>query len=84
MTCRQHRQPTQAAVIEEPRPFHGADRPRQLKGWRTVRELTEELRFPSEDACRTWLRRNHIPNVRRGRFILVDGLDIDRTLRKAS
>jgi hypothetical protein len=54
---------------------------RQLRGWRTVKELTEELRFPSEDACRAWLRRAHIPSVRRGRVILVDGLDVDRQLR---
>jgi hypothetical protein len=54
---------------------------RQLRGWRTVKELTEELRFPSEDACRAWLRRAGIPSVRRGRIILVDGLDVDRELR---
>jgi hypothetical protein len=49
------------------------DRPRQvarpLKGWRTVRELTAELRFPSEDACREWLRRQGIASVRRGPII---------------
>lgn len=54
---------------------------RQLKGWRTVKELREELRFPSDDACRSWLRRHGIANVRRGRVILVDGLDVDRILR---
>jgi hypothetical protein len=57
------------------------DRP--LKGWRTVKELTAELRFPSEKACRIWLRRHGIASVRRGRKILVDGLDIDRVLRNA-
>jgi hypothetical protein len=56
-------------------------RPRQLRGWRTVKELTEELRFPSPKACRAWLSRNHVVGVRRGRVILVDGLDIDRLLR---
>lgn len=55
------------------------DRPR--KGWRTVKELRDELRFPSDDACRTWLRRHGIVGVRRGRVILVDGLDVDRVLR---
>lgn len=55
--------------------------PRPKRGWRTVRELREELRFPSDDACRTWLRRQGIVGVRRGRVILVDGLDVDRALR---
>jgi hypothetical protein len=55
---------------------------RPLKGWRTVKELREELRFPSDDACRTWLRRNQIIGVRRGRVILVDGQDVDRVLRE--
>jgi hypothetical protein len=40
------------------------------------------LRFSSEDACRTWLRRQRIVGVRRGRVILVDGLDIDKALRR--
>lgn len=57
------------------------DRPRQLRGWRTVKQLTADLQFPSEDACRVWLRRQRIASVRRGRVILVDGLDIDRALR---
>jgi hypothetical protein len=54
---------------------------RDLRGWRTIKELMAELRFPSEEACRMWLRRNGIANVRRGRVILVDGLDVDRVLR---
>lgn len=58
--------------------------PRPLKGWRTVKELTDELRFPSEDACRAWLRRQQIVSVKRGRVILVDGLDVDRVLRKVA
>lgn len=57
---------------------------RPLRGWRTVKELAEELRFPSEDACRVWLRRQGIVSVRRGRIILVDGLDVDAALRRAS
>ena len=73
-----------AAPVEESFGALGvAHRPRQLKGWRTVKELTEELRFCSEDACRMWLRRQGIASVRRGRFILVDGLDVDRALRSA-
>lgn len=64
---------------QEPRTLHAGTRP--LKGWRTVRELREELRFPSDDATRTWLRRQGIVGVRRGRVILVDGLDVDRALR---
>lgn len=54
------------------------------KGWRTVKQLREELCFPSDDACRTWLRRQQIVGVRRGRVILVDGLDVDRALRSPS
>jgi len=53
------------------------------KGWRTVKELTEDLRFPSAKACRAWLDRKAIPRVKRGRVILVDGLDVDRELRRA-
>ena len=60
---------------------HVEARPRNLRGWRTVRELVEELRFPSTDACRVWLRRQGIANVRRGRIILVSGVDVDRALR---
>jgi hypothetical protein len=64
------------------RTVNAALRPR--KGWRTVKELRDELRFPSDDAVRTWLRRHGIVSVRRGRIILVDGLDIDRALREGS
>ena len=53
-----------------------------LSSWMTVKELAEELRFPSEDAARSWLRREQIPSVRRGRVILIDRLDIDAALRK--
>lgn len=76
------RQSDESAVVETPRPLDRTDRPRQLRGWRTVKELTTELRFPSEDACRVWLRRQGIASVRRGRLILVDGLDVDRVLRR--
>jgi hypothetical protein len=68
-----------AALEQPPRPN---DRPhRALKGWRTVKELREELRFPSDAAVREWLRRSKIVGVRRGRVILVDGLDVDHQLR---
>lgn len=76
-----HAQAFAAETEQSARPLDGANRPRQLRGWRTVKELTEELRFPSEDACRVWLRRQRIASVRRGRVILVDGLDVDRALR---
>ena len=76
-----HAQTLQPAAVEPPRPLDSTNRPR--KGWRTVRELRDELRFPSDDACRAWLRRQGIASVRRGRFILVDGLDVDRALRSA-
>lgn len=65
-------------------PAHGPQQqtnPRPLRGWRTVKELRDELRFSTDDACRTWLRRHGIVGVRRGRIILVDGLDVDKALR---
>ena len=49
--------------------------------WRTVKELTEELRFPSVRACRAWLHRQGIASVRRGRVILVDPQDVEQALR---
>lgn len=55
---------------------------RALKGWRTVKQITADLQFSTEDACRHWLRREGIKSVRRGRVILVDALDIDAALRK--
>lgn len=63
------------------RPLHVADRALQRRGWKTITDITADLRFPSEDACRRWLKREGIASVRRGRFILVDALDIDRALR---
>lgn len=59
--------------------------PRRLSpDWKTVKDLTNELRFPTEDACRAWLRRQRIANVRRGRVILVAARDVDAALRKVS
>lgn len=52
--------------------------------WRTVKELTAELRFSSEAACRAWIERQRIHRVKRGRVILVDALDVDAALRKVS
>lgn len=72
------------ATSQEPlRPLDVSDRPRHLRGWRTVKELRDELRFSSDNACRQWLRRQGIASVRRGRVILVDGLDVERALRSA-
>lgn len=70
-----------ATAQDRERAMHPADRPRDLPAWRTVRELTEELRFPSPKACRAWLHRQGIASVKRGRVILVSRVDIDRTLR---
>lgn len=81
---RQPQQPreTSAPPVEQPqRPVHIAHSPRQLRGWKTVAELVDDLRFPSAKACRAWLQRQGIASVRRGRFILVDALDVDRALR---
>ena len=44
-------------------------RPRQHKGWGTVKELTRELGFPSETAYREWLSPAGVPSVWRGRVI---------------
>lgn len=60
---------------------------RPLKGWRSVKQLARDLDFVTtapgnpEKACRAWLTRHGIVSVRRGRVILVDGLDVDRVLR---
>lgn len=75
-------QPSTSALQQAHGHAHIPDRP--LKGWRTVRELRDELRFSSDDACRVWLRRQGIASVKRGRVILVDGLDVDAALRKVS
>lgn len=79
-----------AASVEQPtRALDSTHRPRQLKGWRSIKQLAAELDFVTtaptdpEDACRTWLRRQGIVGVRRGRVILVDGLDVDAALRKS-
>ena len=55
-----------------------------LRDLRTVKELTADLRFPSEDACRQWLRREHVPCLKRGRVILIDPRDVEAKLRKVS
>lgn len=82
MSVDQRPQAGQAAVVVPPgRGGVVEGRSYQIQGWRTVRDLTAELRFPSEDACRTWLRRQRIANVRRGRVILVSSVDVDRALR---
>jgi hypothetical protein len=44
-------------------------RPRQRKGWGTVKELAEELGFPNEKAYREWLSPAEVPSVWRGRII---------------
>jgi hypothetical protein len=53
---------------------------RPLKGWLTVKEIRDELRFTSDDAVRHWLRRQRITAVKRGRVILVDRFDLERAL----
>lgn len=52
-----------------------------MRGWLSVKDITAALRFPSEDACRHWLRRAGIASVRRGRVILIDERDLDHALR---
>ncbi len=72
-------QPAASLARQQPRALHGADRPRH--GWRTVNELAVELRFPSAKACRSWLSREHVACVKRGRVILVSSVDVERKLR---
>ena len=50
---------------------HVPARPRQRKGWGTVKELAKELGFLSERACREWLSPAEVPSVWRGRVIRV-------------
>lgn len=63
----------------------GSQRP--LRGLFTIAELAARLRFTEtapgdpEASCRDWLRREGIVSLRRGRVILVEGLDVDRKLR---
>lgn len=60
---------------------------RPLKGLFTIAELAVRLRFTEsapgnpEASCREWLQREGIMSLRRGRVILVDGVDVDRKLR---
>lgn len=51
-----------------------------MNGWRSVKDLRDELRFPSDEACRVWLKRQGIATVKRGRIILVSNVDIDAAL----
>jgi hypothetical protein len=53
-----------------------------LRDLRTVKELAADLRFPSEKACRSWLHRQRIPFLKRGRVILIDPRDVEAKLRK--
>lgn len=81
-----------AAGQQAPRPLHSAHGPLQLRGWKTIKELSRELRFDvtapgdPEDATRAWLRRQKPPiaTVRRGRVILVDDFDIQRALKRGA
>lgn len=50
------------------------------QGWYTVKEAAEELRFPSDKACRSWLMRKGVGNKKRGRIILVSSVDLDAAI----
>lgn len=76
-------QPLEPSATPTQQAHRRADLSHGVPKWFTVRQLTRELQFPSEDACRTWLRRQGIANVRRGRVILVSPVDVDRALRGA-
>lgn len=59
-----------------------------MRGWLTVKEVAERLRFTvtapgdPEKACRQWLQRERIVGVKRGRIVLIDERDIDAALRR--
>ena len=82
MNHQQAAQPVASPMVDALSTNQATHRPRQLRGWRTVKELTSELRFTSEKACREWLAYWNVPSIRRGRIILVDGLDVDAQLRQ--
>jgi len=77
-------QASEPRQVQRARAARPADRPRQFRHYLTVRELVTELRFPSEDACRTWLYRHAVPRVKRGRSLLIDLRDAEAVLRKVS
>ena len=70
------------AAVSYMRPADSHRKPRLLEGWRTVKELSEELRVALPRAWRAWLSSQGIQRVRRGRVSLVHGLDVDAALRK--
>lgn len=47
----------------------------------TVKQVADWLSFSSEDACRKYLRRHHVPSLRRGRVILLSPRDVEAVLR---
>lgn len=60
-----------------------------MKGWLTVKEVAEKLRFTvtaphdPEEACRKYLKREGIVGAKRGgRVLLIDERDIEAALRK--
>lgn len=55
----------------------------RFRDLRTVPELRELYRFPSDKAVRTWLARHHVARRYRGRTLLVDTRDVDAALRHA-
>ena len=76
-------QTARATAQQATSPLDAADRPCQLRGWFTVKQLAGHLQFPSAKACRAWLTRQGIVSVRRGRIILVDGWDVEAALHGA-
>jgi hypothetical protein len=50
-------------------------------GWYTVKEIREELRFPSDEAVRVWCKRRQIvPRTRGPRVLLFSSTDLDRAI----
>lgn len=50
---------------------------------RTISEIRERYRFPSDHAVRVWLTRHLVPRWHRGRRLLVDTRDVDAALSHA-
>lgn len=49
----------------------------RFKDLRTTDELCELYRFKNTECCRDFIRRHHVPYIRRGRVLLVDTRDMD-------
>lgn len=52
----------------------------RFRDLRTIAEIRDLYRFPSDHAARVWLTRHQVPRLNRGRRLLVDTRDVDAAL----